>query len=693
MLEQLGIERLNPVQEQALATRFIENRSNLVVSSPTGSGKTLVSLLAALEAIKRGKKVVYTCPLRALASEHYETFKKVKGIKVALSTGDLDSRDAYLQNYDLIVTSYEKLDSLMRHRSKFIPDTGLLVADEVHLIDTNRGATLETIITHFRQLLPGCQIIALSATIPNAEEIAGWLGAELVKSSWRPTKLVKGVYYDGIIETDEGTIETGSGAKTPVLQLAADTFQRGGQALVFVNTRKSAAAEARRLSAITGCNNSGLAEKILSALESPTRQCKELAECVRKGAAFHTAALVAEQRKIIENAFRDGKIKAIAATPTLALGVNTPADTVIIRDLVRYTENGLSPISVREYLQMCGRAGRPNYNKDGLAVCVAKDQSEKESQFNSYVLGRPEKAYSRLGFEPVLRTQLLASVALGFTPTREKLDEFLLSSFYAYQYGEIATLRQKAESILAELEEWGFIEAGSSLLPTPLGRRVSELYLDPYSAHLMLDALRSRTMGNLGLMYMLTATDELRPYLRAKRGEESALWSDAYQHEKELGIDCVNVGFEDYNFLDKYKTTLLLRDWTDEMHEEGIMKRYNVAPGILRTKLSNWRWVCYAAIELAKLEKIPTKPLKRLERRIKYGVRAELLPLVELKGVGRIRARKLFASSLKSIHDLEKVPASDLARIIGPRTAESVKGQLGQEAHVEERPTGQTKLK
>jgi len=318
------------VQESAAATRFVENRSNLVVSSPTGSGKTAIALMAALDAVKRGKKAVFTCPLRALASEHYNTFKKIKGVKCALSIGDLDSRDPYLQNYDLIITSYEKLDSLMRHKSKFIPDTAVLVADEIHLLDTDRGATLETIITRFRQLLPGCQIIALSATVPNAREIASWLGAELVESQWRPTKLSKGVYYDGIIETEEGTAEVPTGAKTPVLQLVQDTASRGGQSLVFVNTRRSAIAEARRIASMLNLKNDELANKILSALESPTRQCRELAEIARKGAAFHTAALVSEQRKLIEDAFREGKIKAIAATPTLAMGVNTPADTVVI---------------------------------------------------------------------------------------------------------------------------------------------------------------------------------------------------------------------------------------------------------------------------------------------------------------------------------------------------------------------------
>ena len=680
MLKALGIDKLNPVQEQAVATRFIENRANLVVASPTGSGKTAIALLAALDAIKRGKKAVYTCPLKALAYEHYESFKKIKGIKVALSIGDMDSTDPKLQHYDLIVTSYEKLDSLMRHKSRFIPEVGVLVADEIHLLDTDRGATLETIITRFRQLLPKCQVIALSATVPNAKEIADWLGAELVESDWRPTRLVKGVYFDGVVESDDGIAEVESKAKTPVLQIVADTIRKGGQALIFVNTRPSAAAEAKRIAAVLNEKHDDLANGILSALESPTRQCRELADCVRSGAAFHTAALVHSQRKLIEDAFRAGEIKVIVATPTLAMGVNTPADTVVVRDLTRYSENGLAPISVREYLQMAGRAGRPNYGKDGLAVCIAKDTSEKDRFLADYVHGKPEKVYSQLGYEPVLRTQLLASIAVGFTPTRKKLDEFLLSSFFAFQYGEIRELQRKAEGILAELEEWSFITQGEHLFATPLGQRVSELYIDPYSASIMLTAMKERTMGPMGILYMLTATDELRPYLRPKKGEEAGLWSHAYANEKELGVDCVNIGFEDYNFLEKYKTALLLRDWVDELHEDDLLEKYGVAPGILRAKLSNWEWVAYAATELAKLEHLPLTELRKAERRIQYGVKAELLPLVELKGIGRVRARRLFISSVKTLGELKALPAQDLARILGPKVAESVKKQLGQDA-------------
>ena len=141
-----GLKKFNPMQELVLK-RDWQNKS-LVVSSPTASGKTLVAELLALNSIvSKKKKVVYTCPLKALAFEHYSEFKKKYSaslkVRFGLSTGDLDSSSRHLQNYDLIFTTYEKLDSLIRHKVDWLQDVGLLIIDEVHEIDSGRGATLE----------------------------------------------------------------------------------------------------------------------------------------------------------------------------------------------------------------------------------------------------------------------------------------------------------------------------------------------------------------------------------------------------------------------------------------------------------------------------------------------------------------------------------------------------------------------
>lgn len=197
------IAKLRPAQEKSVKKGLLQGR-NLLVCTPTASGKTLIAELAALKSIIEGKgKAVYIVPLKALASEKYRDFKRRYGkiAKIALSIGDTDSADNYLAEYDLIVVTAEKLDSLIRHHSPWISGIATVVVDEVHLLnDAERGPTLEILLTILKQLLKNAQIIALSATIGNAEELAEWLQAELVVDDWRPVKLHKGIYYDGEVE-------------------------------------------------------------------------------------------------------------------------------------------------------------------------------------------------------------------------------------------------------------------------------------------------------------------------------------------------------------------------------------------------------------------------------------------------------------------------------------------------------------
>ncbi len=192
------IKELRPAQEKAIRKGVLDGK-NVLVCTPTASGKTLIAELACLKAIvERMAKAVYIVPLRALASEKYKDFtNRYKGVcKVALSSGDIDSDDSYLVNYDLIITTSEKLDSLIRHHASWINQIGVIVVDEIHLLnDTGRGPTLEVLLTILRQIV-NAQIVALSATVGNPEELAAWLDAELVEDDWRPVELKKGIYRD-----------------------------------------------------------------------------------------------------------------------------------------------------------------------------------------------------------------------------------------------------------------------------------------------------------------------------------------------------------------------------------------------------------------------------------------------------------------------------------------------------------------
>ena len=226
-----GFSSFNPMQEKALKHDLFNQ--SLVVSAPTAAGKTILAELAALNSVlNRKQKVVYTCPLRALASEHYHDFKKKYAqsldIRASISTGDFDSSSNYLANYDVIYSTYEKLDSLTRHHAAWLQSIGLLIVDEIHELDSDRGPTLEMVITKLRHLNPKLQVLALSATIPNAKELAAWLEAELVQSDYRPCKLQEGVYFDQAIQFSDDTLEPVASGREPVHALAEDTLAGPG---------------------------------------------------------------------------------------------------------------------------------------------------------------------------------------------------------------------------------------------------------------------------------------------------------------------------------------------------------------------------------------------------------------------------------------------------------------------------------
>ena len=197
-----GFEELRPAQVKAIDSGLLE-RKNLLVCTPTASGKTLIAEIAMMQAIYNNiGKAVYIVPLKALASEKYNEFRsKYSNVKVALSIGETDSSDSYLEKFDLIITVSEKLDSLIRHRAPWLRHVASVIIDEIHLMnDPSRGPTLEVVITLLRTILKKAQFIALSATIGNPKELAEWMNANLVIDDWRPLDLHKGIYLDGEVD-------------------------------------------------------------------------------------------------------------------------------------------------------------------------------------------------------------------------------------------------------------------------------------------------------------------------------------------------------------------------------------------------------------------------------------------------------------------------------------------------------------
>ncbi len=503
---------------------------------------------------------------------------------------------------------------------------------------------------------------------------------------------------------------------SPVLNIALNTIKIGKQALVFVNTKKSAEKTAEEISKKIKAESDALkelADDALGALSKSTKQCERLALCLKKGIAFHHAGLVEKQRSLIEENFRKGLIKIICATPTLAYGVNTPAYRAIIKDLKRYTVHGLTWIPVLDYMQMSGRAGRPNYDNEGQSISIAQTQGEKEKIQQMYLNGSPEEIYSKLAVEPVLRTYVLSLIAADFTATKKQLFAFFDRTFYAHQFKELSRLHATITKVIDMLSEWEFIMRSGDdfssaselederLKATLMGKRVAELYIDPLTAHSIINCMRNASDKRIiafSFLQMIAHTLEIRPLLRVGAREhdkmqESMIEFGTFLLENEPSM--YEPEYED--FLNSIKTALMLSHWADEYDEEFLLEEYNTRPGELRTKLEIADWLLYSSEEICKImHYLPlVKEIIKLRLRLKYGVKEELLPLVRLESIGRVRARILFRNRIRDVKDIKNADLSTLTQILGDKVALSLKKQIGQEQiHVpENKRKGQISLK
>lgn len=512
--------------------------------------------------------------------------------------------------------------------------------------------------------------------------------------------------------------------KDPSVNIALDTLSINKQAIIFVNTKRSAESLAEKIAKQSTGNRDTeeLSKKIIKVLNTPTKQCVRLANIVVKGIAFHHSGLLGEQRKLIEDNFRNGIIKIIVATPTLAMGLSLPAFRVIITSLKRYGLWGMEYIPVLEYEQFSGRAGRPEYDSYGEAIILADSEKQKEELIEKYIRGEPEDIISKLASEPILRTYILSITASEFVKNKRELQEFFSKTFYAQQYGDMKKFNLIIEKIIRQLKEWKFLKDhneieeiegdtgeknktrtrdfvsalklsfNEKLEASPLGKRSSELYLDPFTANFLVESLQiidkvmknsieNKKYSELTIIQMICSCLELRPLLRVKTAEYDDIEEFRITNEEHL-INEVEPFDDDYDeFLAALKTAKFFMEWLNEKNEEYLMETYDVRPGEIYGKLERIDWLIYGSSELARLLKINAvmKELNKLRYRIKYGIKEELIPLLQLKNVGRVRARTMFNNGIKDIGDVKKADFSTLSRLIGKNVALDVKKQVGQD--------------
>ncbi len=689
-----GFEKLYEPQASSVDAGILDGKS-VLVSAPTASGKTLIAMLSMLSHLPKNKsKIVYLSPLRALAAEKFTEFKKLekinlgRKIKVSISTGDFDSVEDKLENSDILVLTNEKMDALMRFSQSWISEIGLVIVDEIHLIgDEGRGPTLEMVLTRLKSGIIGKipQIVALSATITNSDELAEWLDCEHVQSTWRPVPLSEAVYDDfTVTNQDRETYDVSFdyvGSST--IGLGLDCVKNGGQSLLFANTRTSAAKLAvdsgpliqKTLSKNELDELAKISKKILSNNEH-TQLVKKLATVVKLGVGFHHAGLNQNCREIIENEFRDGKIKLLSATPTLAAGVNLPARRVVISSVLRYNAQygGNIPISVLEYKQLCGRAGRPQYDDEGESIIIGKNN--QELLLEKYVDGEPEPIESKIISPSSLRIHLLSLIVTSPTITEEMINDFFSQTLGGNQVDDdiIELHLENAKTFL--LDEEFIANKDNGFIATRFGQKVSRLYIDPMTARDFRNAIEyDITKGGehtFGFLHLITTCEEFFPRfdLRQKDVERASI---VIENNRQTLIRVIEE--------EECSRSLLALDlWTNEGTEVNLSDELGIESGDMHRMVDTADWLVYSLRELSRefRREDLVKELDILRKRIVYGIKHELIDLVRIRNVGRIRARILYKNGYKNRTALKKAPLEKLAEIdkIGMTIAKSIKSQV-----------------
>ncbi|WP_435124801.1 DEAD/DEAH box helicase [Halobaculum sp. D14] len=655
-----GIDELYPPQADAVDAGVCD-AENVVAAVPTASGKTFVAELALLTADGPG---LYICPLRALAREKYEEFAALPGVDVGISTGDYDSSAAELGEHDVVVATSEKVDSAIRNGAAWVDSLACVVVDEVHLLGTEgRGPTLEVTLATLRRRIGDPQLVALSATVDNPEDIAEWLDAELVESDWRPVDLRTGVYADRAVSFDDdtelslsveaaatrdgridddgnggdsdsdgnadgdsgndsdGVDDGGSGADDTgdedvepddtdaTAALVRDAVDGGGQALAFVRSRREAERLAERLAgeglaaaADVEAGAAATADELRGV--DGTDTAARLAAAADGGVAFHHAGLRSAHRAAVEEAFRDRRLAVICATPTLAAGVNVPARRVVVRDQQRYTGSGTEWLPVLEVHQMCGRAGRPGLDPYGEAVLVG-DADTAAELYDRYVTADPEAVESKLRDRAALRTHTLSLVASGVADSQAELLDALGETFYASRTPN-PDLGGVVGDVVAELIDEELLAPsrdGDGIEATELGAAISRQYVKPETGTRIVDALRTVAARDPASVTTLTAFELVcdTPDMQdTYLGERER--ADMYQFARRRGDELVTsmADAEDFEaWLESVKTARILAEWVDGASLADLVDAYRIGPGDLESRVERAEWLLGAADALA----------------------------------------------------------------------------------------------
>ena len=685
-----GIAVLTECQERVLSFEPVWEGKNTLVVAPTSSGKTFVGEVLAARSAYSLSRAIFLVPFKAIAEEKYAEFKERYsglGISVVISDGDhnLHDRDIRRGDFGIAVIVYEKMAQLLTQSPGILADCSLIVIDEIQLIaDQTRGPSLELLLAHFRLLQKQPQLIGLSATISDLGGLDSWLEADVVTCLERPVPLWEGVVSaTGICDLenvgtgrckprrDFSSVPVPSNKPTFDVKLrnCYSILQKEGfqkQTMIFRTQVDLTIKTAKDLAHVLPTHPvSPEVRERIAELES-TWARDFLEQWIDKRIAYHNAGLSLDERRLIERLFREGVIRTLVTTSTLAAGVNTPADVVIILDYKRWDSKVRSnmPISVEEYKNSVGRAGRFGITSEGRSYLVAERPNEERLLKSRYLFGETQQIRSAIPISADPGSVVLGLLSFGLVTTEYDLRESLRNS-YAYNYGLESDedreqfLTQFLKSV-DDLKSSGLIGSQpEGIFVTELGKVASSSGLSLESFFKLLETLKHLCIDKESVFILLPVLCHLKE-LRSKRPY------DASEREQ------------------------VLKEWMADNPAKQIIEKYSgkyeLGYGNIRDLGETAAWLLRTAVQIVSTSRVSGEhqemllALEGLANRCQYGVTNAVVPIAELRVLRRSELHRLNHNSagkrLDTLHKILDTPLSEFAGILSLKRAKQLQSAI-----------------
>ena len=719
---------LNRLQLTAVNDHGLLGGMSLLVVAPTSSGKTFIGELAAAKAIADGRKAVFLFPYKALVNEKFDQFESLYGarlgMRVVRCTGDYqDQTAAFLQaKYDLALLTYEMFLNFAVGMPSVLKQLGLVVIDEVQFIaDSRRGIVVELLLTCLlisrnHGIVP--QIVALSAVIGNLNAFDAWLGGESLITKERPVPLAEGVLdrggtYQFVTPAgEERTVQLlpshviaqrrdAASAQDVIVPLVQQLISAKPteQVLIFRNRRGPAEGCAKYLA---DALHLPPATDALDALptDDPSSTSGRLRACLAGGTAFHSSNLTREEREVVERTYRlhESPIRVLAATTTVAAGINTPASTVILAEQEFVGEDG-RPFTIAEYKNMAGRAGRLGFQEEGRAIILAENDFERRRLFRTYVQGLPEPL--RSSFESrELDTWVLRLFAQVPRVARADVVQLLANTYGGYLASRSdPDWHSRTETALADLlrqmRDLGLVEEDGDgfLRLTLLGKACGRSSLRFRSAMRLVRMLRSRAAERVSaellmvLLQGLPEADEIyTPIMR--RGRADARWAGdvASAYGPATATALQEQAGDPFAYYARCKRALVLRAWIRGAPMATIERDFSPNPfqgrieqGNVRAFADSVRFHLRSAAEIGSLLLMQNGPAEgevdEILRRLELGLPTEALPLLALPlTLLRGEYLALLGAAVKEPKDVWTLDSERMKGLLGGRRAAQLEG-------------------